>query len=441
MARRKKKLPTEPVTVTIDSLSPEGRGVARVEGKTTFIEGALPGEEVRFVYDNMRAKFGEGHVVEVLKPSADRVEPKCEHAHICGGCSLQHMEPRAQIQHKQSILLDHFQHMAGVTPEEILPPLTGPLWGYRKKARLGVRYVRKKQRVLVGFREKGKSYLADLKQCEVLHPSVGYCLQDLSHLIASLDCYESIAQIEVAVDDSHTAMIFRNLVELNEQDKNTLIAFASSKQLDLYLQPKGPDSITLLYPEQSDLCYSVEPGLEVHFKPADFTQVNSEINIKMIKRAIELLELEESDQLLELFCGLGNFTLPLAKRVASVVGVEGDKSLIERANHNATLNNISNVSYHVANLMEDVAGMPWLKGNYNKILIDPPRSGAIDVLPHIAKLGAQRLLYISCNPATLARDAAYLVNETDYRLVKAGVMDMFPHTAHVESIALFTRNS
>jgi len=439
MARRKKKLPTESVTVTIDSLSPEGRGVARIDGKATFIAGALAGEEVSFVYDNIRSKFSEGHVVEVLNASPDRVEAKCQHADICGGCSLQHMDAEAQIKHKQSILLGHFEHLAHIQPNEILAPLTGPLWGYRKKARLGVRYVRKKERVLVGFREKSKPYLAVLNQCEVLHPSVGHRLLDLSQLIRSLACYESIAQIEAAVDDTHTALIFRNLVDVNKQDKSKLISFAKDNSFDLYLQPKGPDSVQLLYPDTADLSYSVEDGLHVHFKPADFTQVNSEINIKMVKRAIELLELNDGDQLLELFCGLGNFTLPLARRVSSVVAVEGDKSLIDRANENAKQNNISNVSYHVANLMEDVTGMPWLKGGYNKILIDPPRSGAIEVLPHIVKLGAERILYISCNPATLARDSNYLINEANYQLVKAGVMDMFPHTSHVESIALFIK--
>lgn len=439
MARRKKKIPKDPVTATIDSLSPEGRGVARIDGKTTFIEGALPGEQVSFVYDNIRSKFSEGHTVEVLKASDLRVEAKCQHAHICGGCSLQHMDAEAQIQHKQSILLGHFEHIAKVKPDEVLPPLTGPLWGYRKKARLGVRYVRKKERVLVGFREKGKPYLADLNQCEVLHPSVGYHLQDLADLVRSLDCYESIAQIEVAVDDTHAAMIFRNLVEVNLADKDKLIQYAKNNAVDLYLQPKGPDSVTLLYPDSADLSYSTEEGLQVHFKPDDFTQVNSEINIKMIQRAIELLDLQASDKILELFCGLGNFTLPLARRCASVTAVEGDKTLIDRANENAKLNNISNISYHVANLMEDVKGMPWLKGDYNKILIDPPRSGAIEVLPHIAKLNAERILYISCNPATLARDADFLVNEAGYHLVKAGVMDMFPHTAHVESIAMFVK--
>ena len=439
MARRKKKLPTEPVTATIESLSPEGRGVARIDGKTTFISGALPGEEVRFIYENIRSKFSEGHVHEVLKASDDRVEAKCLHAHICGGCSLQHMNADAQIKHKESILLGHFKHLAKIQPDEVLKPLTGPLWGYRKKARLGVRYVRKKGRVLVGFREKGTSYLAELEQCEVLHPSVGLQLMDLSRLIGDLNCYESIAQIEVAVDDTHCALIFRNLIEVNEQDRNKLIEFAKQNNIELYLQPKGPNTVTLLYPDVADLSYCIDDDLDIHFKPADFTQVNSEINIKMIERAIELLDLNKSDRILELFCGLGNFTLPLARRVASVVAVEGDKSLIDRANDNAEKNNINNVTYHVANLMEDVTGLPWLKGDYNKILIDPPRSGAIEVLPHIVKLGAKRLLYISCNPATLARDTDYLVNEAGYQLVKAGVMDMFPHTAHVESIALFVK--
>lgn len=440
MARRRKKLPVEPVNATIESLSPEGRGVSHIDGKTTFIAGALPGEQVKFVYDNIRAKFSEGHTIEVIKSAPERVVEKCEHATVCGGCSLQHMDDKAQIQHKQSVLLGHFQNLANIQPAEILPPLMGPVWGYRKKARLGVRYVRKKQRVLVGFREKNSSFLADIKQCEVLHPSVGHHLLDLSELIGSLSCFDQIAQIEVAVDDTHTCLIFRNLVEVSNDDQKKLINYAKDNNIDLYLQPKGPDSIVLLWPESSSLSYSVEEGLNVYFKPADFTQVNTEINKKMVARAINLLQLDENDQILELFCGLGNFTLPLAKRVSSVTGVEGDKGLIERARDNASANNMDNITYHVANLMEDVTGSPWLRNtSYNKILIDPPRSGAIEVLPHIVKLGAERILYISCNPATLARDTDYLVNESGYQLTRAGVMDMFPHTAHVESIALFEK--
>ncbi|MEJ2142483.1 MAG: 23S rRNA (uracil(1939)-C(5))-methyltransferase RlmD [Gammaproteobacteria bacterium] len=440
MARRKKKLPSEPVTATIESLSPEGRGVAHIDGKITFIAGALEGELVNFVYDNIRAKFSEGHTVEVINASADRVEPKCQHAGICGGCSLQHMDAHAQIQHKQSVLLDHFHNLANIQPDKVLEPLTGPLWGYRKKARLGVRFVRKKERVLVGFREKNSSFLADIKQCEILHPSVGHHLMELSELIGGLSCFDKIAQIEVAIDDTHTCLVFRNLVDLKDSDSEKLISYARDNNIDLYLQPKGPDSIELLYPESSELSYSVENGLNVYFRPSDFTQVNAEINKKMVVRAVELLQLDTNDRVLELFCGLGNFTLTLAKKVTSVVGVEGDKGLVARARENAKLNNMENITYHVANLMEDVSGAPWLrKTSYNKILIDPPRSGASEVLPDIVKLDAERILYISCNPATLARDTNYLVNEAGYRLAKAGVMDMFPHTSHVESIALFVK--
>lgn len=440
MARRRKKIPAGPVTATIESLSPEGRGVTHIDGKTTFVSGALKDEQVSFVYDNIRAKFSEGHVVEVLNPSPNRVKPKCEHADTCGGCSLQHMDTQAQIEHKQSVLLDHLHNLANTQPNEVLPPLTGPVWGYRKKARLGVRYVRKKERVLVGFREKNSAFLADIKQCEVLHPSVGHRLLDLSELIGGLACFDQIAQIEVAIDDTHTCLVFRNLVPVDEHDRQKLVAYARNNNIDLYLQPKGPDSIELLYPEKSDLSYSVERGLNVYFRPSDFTQVNAEINKKMVGRAIELLDLNANDHILELFCGLGNFTLPLAKRVASVVAVEGDKGLVERARENAELNDVDNITYHVANLMEDVSGVPWLRKKvYNKVLIDPPRSGAIEILPHIADLDIERILYISCNPATLARDTGYLVNERGYRLIKAGVMDMFPHTSHVESIALFVK--
>jgi 23S rRNA (uracil1939-C5)-methyltransferase len=350
------------------------------------------------------------------------------------------MDAHAQIQHKQSVLLDHFHNLANIQPDKVLEPLTGPLWGYRKKARLGVRFVRKKERVLVGFREKNSSFLADIKQCEILHPSVGHHLMELSELIGGLSCFDKIAQIEVAIDDTHTCLVFRNLVDLKDSDSEKLISYARDNNIDLYLQPKGPDSIELLYPESSELSYSVENGLNVYFRPSDFTQVNAEINKKMVVRAVELLQLDTNDRVLELFCGLGNFTLPLAKKVTSVVGVEGDKGLVARARENAKLNNMENITYHVANLMEDVSGAPWLrKTSYNKILIDPPRSGASEVLPDIVKLDAERILYISCNPATLARDTNYLVNEAGYRLAKAGVMDMFPHTSHVESIALFVK--
>ncbi len=438
--RRKNRIPTEQVTVTIDSLSHEGRGVARVNDKVVFVDGALPGEEVVFSYVRTSSKFDEGRVDEVLKASPDRVEAKCPHFSLCGGCSLQHISSEKQIAIKQGQLLEHFAHLGKVQPEEVLQPLTGPQWGYRRKARLGVRNVQAKGRVLVGFRERYSPYLADMHRCDVLHPSVGERLDDLSELIGSLDANSKIAQVEVAVSDDVTAMVFRNLEPLSAGDREKLIHFGKDSGIHIYEQPKGPDTITLMWPEQSELFYRMpDYDVEMRFRPGDFTQVNIDINRKMIPHALELLDVQPHETVLDLFCGLGNFTLPLARKAKHVVGVEGDKGLVERAKANAEHNGLENVEFHVANLAEDVSQYPWMAQHYDKILVDPARSGALEVLHQLAGFTPEKLVYVSCNPATLARDAGVLVNEYGYCLKKAGVMDMFPQTAHVESIALFER--
>ena len=442
MSRRKKKLPAEPQQATIESLTHDGRGVARIGDKTVFIDGALPQEEVLFRYTRVRSNYDEGTVLEVLKASPHRVTPACEFFDVCGGCSLQHLDSDEQIRLKQSMLLENLGRIGKVEAEENLPPLTGPIWGYRQKARLGVRYVHKKQRVLVGFREKHSAFLADMHSCKILNPLIGERLDELSTTIRQLSCYKQIAQIEVAVGEEGAALIFRHLVELSDDDKRILTSLGQQYEFQIYLQPKGPDSVTLLWPESASLSYNIPAyDITLAFRPNDFTQVNTAINQAMVTRALELLDTQPTDQLLELFCGLGNFSLPLARQVKQVVAVEGDAALIERARDNASRNGIDNVEYHVANLMEDVGGLPWLRNrSYDKVLLDPPRSGALEVLPAIADLKPNRIVYVSCNPATLARDAGILVNDYGYNLVKAGVMDMFPHTAHVESIALFTKS-
>ncbi len=441
MARRRKTLPTQPQQARVASLTHDGRGVARVADKTVFIDGALPDEEVLFRYTRVRSKYDEGEVLKILKASPHRVTPACEFFNTCGGCSLQHLEPSEQIRIKQSVLLDNLQRIGKVQTKEILPPVIGPIWGYRQKARLGVRYVPKKERVLVGFREKHSAFLADMTHCKILNPLIGERLDVLSELIRQLSCYKHIAQIEVAVGDEAVALIFRHLVELTDDDKQRLIDFGQQHEFQIYLQPKGPDSVTLLWPETTSLSYRLADfDITLAFLPNDFTQVNTAINQAMIHRALELLEPQATDQVLELFCGLGNFSLPLARRVQQVSAVEGDAALIQRARENAERNVIRNIDFHVANLMDEVSGMPWLrKRHYDKVLLDPPRSGAQEMLPHIASLKVSRIVYVSCNPATLARDAGILVNEYGYRLDKAGVMDMFPHTAHVESIAQFSK--
>ncbi len=438
--RRRRKLPAEPVRVTIEGLSHDGRGVARVDEKTVFVEGALAGEEVSFVYVERRRSYDVGVVQELHRASPDRVVPRCEHFGVCGGCILQHMREDKQIAAKQQVLLDNFTRLGKVTPDELLPPLLGPHWGYRRKARLGVRYVPKKGGALVGFRERRSPYIVDMHRCEVLHPSVGELIDPLREVISSLEARDRIAQIEVAIDDTKTALAFRNLDPLSETDKAALSEFARAHELCIYLQPAGPDSVEPLWPAQITLEYRLENyGVAFRFLPTDFTQVNVDINRQMVDRALDLLELGPDERVLDLFCGLGNFTLPLARHAREVVGVEGNSDLVRRARENAAFNALDNVEFHVADLAGELEKAPWWKGGFDKVLLDPARDGAEQTLAHIARLGVRRIVYVSCNPSTLARDAGILVNEHGYTLAKAGVMDMFPHTAHVESIALFSK--
>jgi 23S rRNA (uracil1939-C5)-methyltransferase len=435
---RKKRLPGPVSDVSIESLGHDGRGVAHLDGKAVFIDGALPGEVVSFEYLSSRRKFDEGRVTGVQQASPDRVEPKCPHFGLCGGCSLQHMEPGAQIRAKQQVLLDNLGHIGKVEPETVLPPLTGEFWGYRTKGRLGVKDVIKKGRVLVGFREKRSPYVADLSGCEVLHPTIGRKFRELSELIEQLEARARIPQIEVAVTGTTTALVFRHLDPLSEADTGKLQRFAMDQQCQVYLQSGGPDSVQPLWPEHHSLSYRLPAqDIEIRFRPTDFTQVNAGINEQMIARVLEMLALDSSDRVLDLFCGLGNFTLPMARQAGAVVGVEGESGLVSRARENAVLNAIDNATFYTANLAEDHIEASWAGGGYNKVLLDPPRSGAAEVLDVLGNIGPQRIVYVSCHPGSLARDAGTLVNDKGYRLLSAGVMDMFPHTAHVESIALF----
>jgi 23S rRNA (uracil1939-C5)-methyltransferase len=442
MSRRRKKvkLPNYPVRVVIESMSHDGRGIAHVDGKAVFVDGALPGEEVSFLYTARSRKHDEGRLCEIFLASPERVEPRCAHFDICGGCSLQHQAEDRQIHSKQQTLLDNLARIGKVQPQRVLEPLTGPVWGYRNKARLGVKFVKKKGRVLAGFREKRTPYLADIRRCEVLHPSVGERIGELAELIQGLEARERIAQIEVAVGETVSVLVFRNLDPLCEADSRALCEYAQATGLHIYLQPKGPDSIELLWPETSRLSYRLSDyDVEIDFLPLDFTQVNPAINQPMIRQALFLLELEPSSRVLDLFCGLGNFTLPMARTAAQVVGVEGDVGLVQRARDNALNNGIANTEYHAVDLNEDPGEQPWMRQSFDRILLDPPRSGAQDVVRHLGGFGAERIVYVSCHPGSLARDAGILVNELGYSLEAAGVMDMFPHTTHVESMALFVR--
>ncbi len=439
--RRKKQLPETPVAATIESLSHDGRGIARLDGKTTFIDNALPGEQVFFQYTFMRRKFDEGRAVEILDPSPDRVTPPCAHSLICGGCSLQHLDPAVQIQRKQAVLAEQLVHFGGLRPDRWLEPLTGPVTGYRGKARLGVKYVDAKGDTLVGFREKRNSLIADLAQCEVLIPEVGHRFRDLRALINGLDGRRRLPQIEVARGDDAVALVFRHLDPLSPADQGALVAFCREHGLQCYLQPGNESTVHRVWPEEGEerLYYRhPQADVEMAFHPSDFTQVNAEINRRMVPLALDLLEVEAHHQVLDLFCGLGNFTIPAARRAAGVVGVEASDAMVRRGYENARRNGLENVAFHAWDLDSEPKGQPWARQRYERVLLDPPRSGALEMVRMMPQFGAEKLVYVSCNPATLARDAGELVAR-GYRLSGAGVMDMFPHTAHVESIALFDR--
>jgi len=443
--RRRAPVSKEPVHCEIESLSHDGRGVAHQNGKTQFVDGALAGETVMAQMVVSHSKFDELRTLNVLRATPDRQTPPCEFADLCGGCSLQHMEGEAQIQFKENTLRDHFAHFGGIEPEEWVAPMrTQNTLGYRRKARLGVRYVRARESVLVGFREKRNSFLTDINRCVVLDPRIGERIMPLRALLHELDAHARIPQVEVACGDDDAAMVFRNMDELSSGDREKLIAFGQAHNLHIYLQPKGPDTVHRIWPESADrsherLSYRLpEFDLTMRFHPMDFTQVNADINHGMVSRAIEWLEVQPGERVLDLFCGLGNFTLPLARKGGQVVGVEGDDTMVIRGRENARLNGLANVEFHGADLHADFTGQSWAKEGFDKILIDPPRSVAEEICKYLTAFGASRIVYVSCNPATLARDAGVLVRN-GYRLVRAGVMDMFPHTSHVESIALFER--
>jgi 23S rRNA (uracil1939-C5)-methyltransferase len=424
----------------IIDLSHDGRGVARMDGKAVFVAGALPGERVRAQQTSRKRHFDEARTVEVLQASPTRVQPLCPHFGTCGGCVLQHLEPSEQIAAKQRVLIENLERIGHVQAERMLPPLADQSWGYRRKARLGVKHVAKKGRVLVGFRETNPKFVAELSRCEVLIPAVGERIDALAALIESLSVRDSIPQIEVAAGDSTTALVFRNLRPLTEADRSALIAFGREHGFAMLLQSGGVDSLELLWPEQIDLDFRIDGGeLRLRFEPLDFVQVNAGMNQRMIAHALELLDPQSGDRVLDLFCGLGNFTLPIARRVAHVVGVEGDAGLVQRARANATANGIANADFHAADLTRDLRSEPWAREGFDKLLLDPPRSGAEAAIPQLPLAGVQRLVYVSCHPGSLARDAGTLVREHGFRLTAAGAMDMFPHTAHVESIALFER--
>lgn len=443
MRKATSKLTSTVYTTQIDNLSHDGKGIARINGKATFIQGALPGEIVEFKYTRIKKDFDEGCLQSVLEPSSLRVSPKCQHYSICGGCSLQHMNEEEQIHFKQNQLLDLLSRYGHTQPSIMLPPLTANYWNYRNKARLSVRFVEKKQTSMVGFRERSNPrYITEIVQCPVLHPKLDEDVIRLRHLIDSLEDKQCISQIEVAASDEDIALIFRNLTPLKLHDELKIKHFAEEFQYKIFLQPAGPDSVYCFYPPNSSeyLTYQLpEYQITFSFHPTDFTQVNAALNRSMVKLALQLMDLKNTDRVLDLFCGLGNFSLPMAKFCAKVVGVEGSKMMVDRAYMNAKANQLTNLEFFVANLDNGKEVRDFIQHPFNKVLIDPPRSGALEIVNQIDVLNPERIVYVSCNPITLARDTDVLVNHKGYKLIKAGVMDMFPHTAHVESIALFEK--
>ncbi len=425
----------------VADLNQDGEGVLR-EGKTVFVPGALPGERIRFQRRRRHRQHDEAQLVEIEQPADLRVPARCPHFGVCGGCALQHLDGSGQIAVKRAQVASALERLARVVPERWLDDLVGPQWGYRRRARLGVKFVAKRGAVLVGFRERNKPYVAALSRCDILAPPVGELVQPLAMLVDSLQARESIAQIEVAIGDSATVLVLRNLCELGAEDRARLLEFERTRGVRLYLQPGGMDTVQPLQGEPVRLHYALpEFDLTLQFEPTDFVQVNAAVNRALVASAVSLLGAGAGDRVLDLFCGLGNFSLALARRGAAVVGVEGDAALVARATLNAAANGITSAEFHTANLAAaPFEQSPWAQGGYSHVLIDPPRLGAEALLPTIARLAPRRIVYVSCHPGTLARDLGLLVHGHGYALRAAGVVDMFPHTTHVESIALLERS-
>jgi 23S rRNA (uracil1939-C5)-methyltransferase len=421
----------------IDALDAEGRGVARHAGKVVFVEGALAGETVEARILESKPKFDRARATAILGASASRRAPRCPHFGTCGGCATQHAELRTQVAAKQRWLEDNLARIGKVSAEAMLAPIYGPEWGYRHRARLSVRYVESKGGALVGFRERRSTYVADMQGCPVLPPAVSALIPALRRLVSALSIRDRVPQIEVAAGDETTVLLFRHLLPLADADLVLLREFAQTQGVEVWLQPGGPDSAHPLHPARSaGLFYALpEFGLKIHFRPADFTQVNPAVNRVLVSRALRLLDPQPGERVADLFCGIGNFTLPIAVRGAQAIGFEGSAELVARARENATANGLV-AQFEVSNLFQPNLGA---FGRFDKFLVDPPREGAAEICNALPEAWPRRIVYVSCDPATLARDAGTLVHHKGFRLAAAGVVNMFPHTAHVESLALFER--
>ncbi len=438
MGRRRQR---EPETARITGVTHDGRGIADVAGKKVFVAGALEGEEVRFIRRKSKRNFDEAELLEILDASANRIEARCAAFGRCGGCSLQHVSEEQQRAIKFQTLRDNLERIGGVVPDSWLDPLVAPGWHYRRRARLAVKDVPAKGRVLVGFRERHAPFITDMHRCEVLAKPVDAMIDPLSELIAALSIRARLPQIEVAVAENAVALVFRVLDSPSENDKDLLRRFGIAHAVRIYLQSGGLDSIELLDADApvEPLFYTLQAfDIRIEFDPVGFVQINSDINEQMVATAIELLQLQPDDRVLDLYCGIGNFSLPLATRCKEVLGVEGDAMLVAAARHNAAVNKLPNATFRTADLSKIDGSESWVQEAWDCVLLDPARSGAAEAVQLMHAIGAGRIVYVSCHPGTLARDAGTLVNELGFRLESAGIIDMFPHTAHVESIAVFS---
>jgi 23S rRNA (uracil1939-C5)-methyltransferase len=427
--------------VIIESIDHEGRGIAHADGKVIFIEGALTGERVTYSSYRKKNNYEQAKVEQILKQSFMRVQPKCPVFGVCGGCSMQHLEPRAQVAVKQRVLEDNLQRIGKVKPEVVLPPIYGQAWAYRQRARLSVRHVLKKNKTLVGFREQNGKYVADMQHCEILTPKIAGLLPLLGELNEKFTARDILPQIEVAVGEHVDVLVLRILAALTPSDEALIREFADAHNVQFWTQTKGPETVVPFYPlDAPQLSYSLpEFAITMPFAPTEFTQVNSDMNRLMVSRAMRLLKPQAGERIADFFCGLGNFTLPIARSGARVLGIEGSDALVKRARQNAEYNGLTgNTEYRSMNLFEMNEALLAQLGSFDKWLVDPPRDGAIELMKSITpEIAPQRIVYVSCSPSTLARDAEVLVHVKGYALKAAGVMNMFPQTSHVESIALF----
>lgn len=437
-----------PAVADVSDLSHDGKGVVRDEGKTVFVAGALPGEVVEFQRVKRRRSYDEATTLRVIEPSEHRVTPRCEVFGICGGCALQHLDHGEQVKHKHAVLIENLRRIAKTEADELALPVMGPIWNYRGKARLGVKFVTKKDRVLVGFRERLKPYITDMSACPILTDDCESLPGQLAELISGLSIASELPQVEVAVGDGATALVFRVLQPPSAEDLDAFSQFAVARNVRVYLQPGGLDTVQPLETwlagsaavAQSLLHYGLDDNrLQLEFAPTDFVQVNRALNETLVALAMELLAIQPGDRVLDLFCGIGNFSLPIARRAAAVTGVEGAQVLVDRARSNAKLNNLNNADFIAANLEKLEGTESWLGKLWDLVLLDPARAGALEMLPFLDRIGPRRIVYVACHPGTLARDIGVLVHEFGFRLRYARIVDMFPHTAHVESIAVLER--